>query len=62
MEIFGSGIGIAIGLGTLAIALWEFPKLRLSFFIHAPGTIIMVFGIGGGWIGYRIFSYLFGSG
>jgi hypothetical protein len=54
MEIFGAAIGIVVGLAILAIALWEFQHAAYS-----PGSLIMVFALLGGWVGYRAFSFLF---
>ena len=61
MEIFGAAIGMVVGLATLAIALWEFPKFRQNIFGYGQGCLFMftVTALLGGWIGYWIFATLF---
>ena len=40
MEILGAAIGMVVGLAALAVALWEFPKLRRHFFSDGSGVLV----------------------
>ncbi len=59
MEILGAAIGMVVGLASLGVALWEFPKIRRSVFSDGTGLLIAAAALLGGWAGYWIFATLF---
>jgi hypothetical protein len=59
MGAVGAAVGMVVALAALAIALWELPDFRRTFFSDYSGLIFIASVLLGGLVGYWIFATLF---